>query len=465
MLMPSMPSAKATLSLLVLSLAAALWWSGARAQLFQPDTFTLDNGLRVVVVSDHRVPVVTHMVWYGVGAAHEPPGLSGIAHFLEHMMFKGTETVEPGVFSREVARVGGRENAFTSYDFTGYFQTVAREHLETVMHLEADRMINLTITPEQVEVERQVILEERRQRVDNNPSAILAQLAYSALFLNAPYRRPVIGWEHEIASISRNDLLAFYRDWYSPANAVLVVVGDITAEDLRPMAERHYGIIPAGELPAWHFPQEPSHAGPRHAELFDERVQEPAWSRIFLAPSYRSGVSAGEAAASEQLAYPIQVAVHILGSGPTSRLYQRLVVQDGLAVTAGAFYSPTMLGPARLVVHARPRPGVTLEQIEAAVEAVLAETLDSGFTDLEVGRAKRRVLADAVFARDSVDTAAQVLGQALAIGLSVADVEAWPERIGRVTAAEASTALRVVIDRNRSVTTWLRPASGTAAAL
>ncbi|TVR83234.1 MAG: insulinase family protein [Rhodospirillales bacterium] len=460
-----MPCAKASLRILILSLAAALWWWDARAQVFEPDTFTLDNGLRVVVVSDHRVPVVTHMVWYGVGAAHEPPGLSGIAHFLEHMMFKGTETVEPGVFSREVARIGGRENAFTSYDFTGYFQTVSRDYLEMVMRLEADRMTNLTITPEQVEVERQVILEERRQRVDNNPPAILAELADAALFLNAPYRRPVIGWEHEIEAISRDDLLAFYRDWYSPANAVLVVVGDITADDLRPMAERHYGIIPSGDVPAWQFPQEPPHAGPRHAELFDERVQEPVWSRTYLVPSYRSGVSAGEAAASERLAYPLQVAVRILGGGPTSRLYQRLVVQDGLAVTAGAFYSPTVLGPARFVVHARPRPGVTLEQIEAAVEAVLAEILDSGFTEVEVDRAKRRLLADAVFARDSADTAAQVLGQTLAIGLSVEDVEAWPERIGRVTLEEAGAALGVVIDRNRSVTTWLRPASGSAAAL
>ncbi|TVR95439.1 MAG: insulinase family protein [Rhodospirillales bacterium] len=440
-------------------------WPGARAQVFQPDSFTLDNGLRVVVVSDHRIPVVTHMVWYGVGAAHEPPGFSGIAHFLEHMMFKGTETVEPGVFSRQVARVGGRENAFTSYDFTGYFQTIAREHLEMVMELEADRMTNLTITLEQVEVERQVILEERRQRVDNNPSAILAELADAALFLNAPYRRPVIGWEHEIEAIGLDDLLAFYRQWYTPANAVLVVVGDITAEELGPMAERHYGAIPAADTPTWQIQKEPPQAGPRHAKLFDARVQEPAWSRTYLAPGYLSGVSAGEKPDPERFAYPLQVAARILGTGPTSRLYQRLVVTEGLAVSAGASYSPSVLGPARFVVFARPRPGVSLEDLDAAVDAILAETVDGGFSEEEVDRAKRRMLADAVYARDSVGTAAQVLGQALVIGLTAEDVEAWPERIDRVTAEQARIALESVIDRNRSVTTWLRPDPEPAPAL
>ena len=213
--------------------------------VFNPESSTLANGMRVVVIRNHRVPVVTHMVWYGVGAADEGPGESGIAHFLEHLMFKGTKRRAPGEFSRILARNGGQENAFTSSDYTAYFQTVAVDRLEMVMEMEADRMTNQVLTEKGVETEKAVVLEERRSRTDNNPGGLLAEQVDAALYLNHPYRRPVIGWAHEIEALNLKQVMAFYKKWYNPSNAILVVGGDITLEKLKPLAERYYGSIPA----------------------------------------------------------------------------------------------------------------------------------------------------------------------------------------------------------------------------
>ena len=222
-----------------LLLAAALLLARpAEARLFDPETFTLDNGLTVVVVPNHRMPVVSHMVWYKVGAADEDPGKSGLAHLLEHLMFKGTPSVPPGMFSKIIARNGGRDNAFTTSDYTGYFQNVAADRLELVMRMEADRMANLTLDRETVETERAVVLEEWRMRVGNSPEGRLSQQMEAALFLNSPYHRPVIGWQSEIARLDRDDALAFYRRWYAPNNAVLVVAGDVDAATVRPLAEK-----------------------------------------------------------------------------------------------------------------------------------------------------------------------------------------------------------------------------------
>ena len=232
----------AALALLVVVLAA----QSARAQIFDPDTFMLENGMQVVVISNDRAPVVRHMVWYKVGSADEAPGESGIAHLLEHLMFKGTTNYGPGVFSSQVARNGGQENAFTSFDYTAYHQTIARDRLAMVMKMEADRMTNLVISEQQVAPERNVVLEERRSRVDNNPSMQLREQVSAAMYLNYPYRRPVIGWEHEIRALDVGRILAFYKRYYAPNNAVLIVEGDVTVEELKPLAEKYYGAIPRG---------------------------------------------------------------------------------------------------------------------------------------------------------------------------------------------------------------------------
>ena len=218
----------------------------AEAGVFNPETFTLKNGMQVVVISNHRAPIVRHMVWYKVGAADEPRGKSGIAHFFEHLMFKKTTTLKSGEFSRIIAKNGGRDNAFTSHDYTGYHQSIAVDRLGIVMKLEADRMRGLILEDDQIEPERQVVLEERRSRTDNSPGAKLSEQMSAAMFINYPYHDPVIGWEHEIKALTKADLMKFYDQWYRPNNAILVVAGDITAAQLRPLAEKYYGSLPRG---------------------------------------------------------------------------------------------------------------------------------------------------------------------------------------------------------------------------
>ncbi len=449
--------ARFSVVLIVVLAAGSLLAGKSNSKIFEPDTFTLDNGMQVVVVENHRMPAVTQMVWYRVGAMDEPPGLSGMAHLLEHLMFKGTETVADEEFSATIAALGGRENAFTSADFTAYIQTIAVEYLETVMRLEADRMTNLTLEENQVITEKRVVLEERNQRIDNNPATQLSEQVDAMLFLNHPYRRPIIGWAHEIAGLERDDILRFYRNWYTPRNAILVVAGDVTVDTVRPLAEKYYGVIPnptdeTGAELSIDEPvvlREPPHLAPRRVSLMDERVGQPTLSRSYLAPSYST---------SEQSTVDaLDVGVAVLGGTSTSLLYRRLVVEDELAVSAGAAYNPSVRGPASVTVYASPRPGVTLDELEAAIDAIIASVI-RGQVDLsDVDRVKRRLRAEAVYARDNLSSGAYILGQALAIGRSIEDVETWPDRIAAVKLIDVSYELSRLFDNRRSVTAWLQP--------
>ena len=435
-----------------LLLVVGVWGTEARAAVFNPETFTLANGMQVVVVPNHRVPVVVHMVWYKVGAADEVDGRSGIAHFLEHLMFKGTPAYPDGAFSQIVARNGGRENAFTTSDYTAYFQTVAKDRLELVMRMEADRMTHLILNKEQIEPERQVVLEERRMRTDSNPDALLDEYVDAALFLNYPYRRPVIGWEQEVRSLSVDDILAFYHNWYEPNNAILVVAGDIGAAELKPLAEKYYGAIPRGPDIQRVRPPEPPQRAPRRVVFRDERVREAAWSRIYMAPSHFFG--------DAKQVYALEVLAEVLGGGASSLFYRNLVIDGKKAISAGVSYSARAVGPARFGLYANPRPEVTMAEMEAAVEALLADVKRNGVDAGDVERAKDRIIASAVYARDSLSAGARVLGSALAVGLTVKDVEDWPDRIRAVTPAQVDEALRTVLDPGKSVTSELLPAEG-----
>jgi zinc protease len=420
--------------------------------VFNPERATLENGLEVVVIPNHRSPVVTHMIWYKVGAADEASGHSGIAHLLEHLMFKGTETRAPGEFSAIVSRNGGQENAFTSWDFTAYHQSVAKDRLPLVMELEADRMTNLVLGEEQVASEKQVVLEERRQRVDNDPGATLGIYADGILFFNHPYRRPIIGWENEIAALTADDVLAFYRRWYAPNNAVLVVAGDVTMAEVLPLAEATYGRIGRAQTPARVDLAEPPAKTPRRIELEDPRVRQETWSRSYLAPGARYGETS--------LAQPLEVLAHVLGGGSSSRLYRELVVEAGLADQARVWYEADVRGPARFVIDVQPRQGVSLAKIEEAVDGVLARILADGVDPDEVERSRRRLQAEAVYVRDSLSEGAQLLGRASAIDLPVDHVERWPERIAAVDAPAVNAAAKAVLVPGGSVTALLRAAAG-----
>jgi len=410
--------------------------------------FKLANGLEVVVIPDRRVPVVTHMIWYKVGSADEPLGKSGIAHFLEHLMFKGTAKNPAGRFSQTLAAIGGQENAFTSTDYTGYYQRVAREQLGMVMEFESDRMTGLELTDGNVLPERDVVLEEQNSRVANSPAARLGEDMTAALYLNHPYGRPVIGWRHEIEKLNREDALAFYRLYYTPNNAVVVISGDVDAADVRNLAERTYGkIAQRTEIGPRQRPQEPEQRTVRQVTLADPRVNQPNLLRSYLVPSYATA-KLGEAEALDVLA-------HILGSGSNSRLYRALVADNNLASSAGGFYQGTALDATKFSISATPRPGISFVQIEDAIDAVMAEVVKNGIRADELERSKTRLVADAVYAQDNHATLARWYGAALTTGSTVEQVKAWPDRLRAVTAEAVHEAARTWLDKRRSVTGYL----------
>jgi zinc protease len=433
----------------------------AWAQMFNPTTFTLANGMEVVVVENHRAPIITHMVWYKVGSADEVPGKSGLAHLLEHLMFKGTPSMPPGDFSKTIARAGGRDNAFTSSDYTAYFQNIAADRLEQVMKLEADRMHNLTLDQKNFETERAVVMEERRSRTDNNPGALLTEWIQAGLFLNHPYHRPVIGWESEIARLTRDDALEFYRKWYAPNNAILVVAGDVDPARVKALAETYYGPIPRADTPSRDRLKEPPQVAERRVTLKDPRVEQPSFTRMYLAPSYHFGDAELGAADS---AYALEVLSEIVGGSATSRLYKSLVVDQGIAAAASAWYDPTAWDYSTFGFAGTPRAGISLDKLEAAMDAEIDRILTQDISAEEVERAKSRLRAGIAYAKDSLHTGAHVLGGALSTGQTVADVEDWPKRIATVTPAQVNAAAHAVLDRRRSVTGLLqagaRPGTG-----
>ncbi|MBC7165363.1 MAG: insulinase family protein [Roseovarius sp.] len=430
-------------------LAACLVTLAPLAALAEDVThFKLDNGMDVVVIEDHRAPVVTHMVWYRAGSADEEPGVSGVAHFLEHLLFKGTDTMAPGEFSATVARNGGSDNAFTSYDYTAYFQRIAADRLDLVMGMEADRMVNLRLDEADIVTERNVILEERNQRVENSPPALYREQKGALQYLNHPYGVPIIGWRHEVAALGLGDALAYYRRYYAPNNAILVVAGDADPEEVRALAERHYGVIPANpDLPPRARPQEPPHLAERRMTLRDPRVSQPYLSRSYLAPERDSG--------AQERAAALTLLAELLGGGQTAVLTQELQFERRIAVQAGAWYSGMSLDDTTFDLAVVPAPGVTLAEAEAALDDVLTGFLETGPDAAHLARIKTQLRAQAIYDRDDASSLARRYGAALAQGLTVADVQAWPEILQAVSAEDIMAAARDVLDRRKSVTGWL----------
>lgn len=412
--------------------------------------YKMANGLDVVVIPDTRAPVVTHMVWYRVGAADEKPGVSGIAHFLEHLMFKGTEKIAPGEFSKIVARHGGEDNAFTSQDVTAYFQRVAKEHLPMVMEMEADRMVNLKLLEKDVLTERDVILEERRSRIENSPNSLLSEQISASLYLSHTYGIPVIGWMHEMEKLSRQDAFDFYEAYYAPNNAILIVAGDVTAEEVKTLADKYYGPLKRGpDLPARERPLEPPHVSPRRVVLEDERAGKLAWQRHYLVPSYKTAPK-GDSEALELL-------MKVATGGTTSRLYKQLVVADKIASSSGGGYSGSGLDYGSLYIYAIPVKGVTVEQIEEAVGDVFEKIAKDGITELELNRARNAYIADYVYGNDSQSGLARRYGFALATGWSIQDIESYPDRLKKVTVDDLQRVAKKYLDLNSSVTGILIP--------
>jgi len=420
-------------------------------------SFQLPNGLQVVVVPDHRAAVVTHMVWYKAGSADEAPGKSGVAHYLEHLMFKGTKANPEGAFSKKVAAIGGQENAFTSWDYTAYYQRVAKEHLGMVMGLEADRMQNLQFDPATAAPELKVVLEERSMRTDNDPGARLGEAVDAALHPNHPYRIPVIGWRGEVEKLTAEDAKAFYDRWYTPNNAVLVVAGDVDEVTVRDLALSHYGRVQKRADPGKRMrPQDPTSDVVQTVALADERVNQPSWRRVWRVPSSHTA----EPGVSEAL----ELLADTLGGGATSRLYRTLVVEKGLAAQVGTYYQSDALDDGRFVIYAVPRDGVSFETLSKAVDAVIAEVAKSGIPAAEIDRSKTKVYAEAIKVQDNQASLARLFGAELAVGGSIDRVRTWPSRIRAVTAVEVEKAAAKWLTPQGSVTGELKsaPPSGKA---
>jgi zinc protease len=420
-------------------------------------TFTLDNGMEVVVLEDHRAPVVVHMVWYRAGAADEDPGNSGIAHFVEHLLFKSTDTLESGELSRVVSANGGSDNAFTSYDYTAYFQRIAADRLDLVMGMEADRMRNIRFIPDEVETERQVILEERNQRTDTDPGAIFSEQRMAAQYMNHPYGIPIIGWRHEMEDLSIEDARAFYDRFYWPNNAILIVAGDVTPEEVRTLAEKHYGTIPANpDLAERERVGEPPQLAERRLTYEDPRVAQPYVIRTYLAPERDAG-------AQEEAAALTLLAEILGGSNATSVLGQKLQFEAQKAIYTAAFYGDVSLDDTTFGLVIVPAEGVSLEDAEAALDQAIAEFMSEGVDPAQLERIKMQVRASIIYGEDDLSSLARVYGMGLTSGLTIEDIESWPDVLQATTAEDIMAAAERVFDRRNAVTGWLTAPQETPA--
>lgn len=416
--------------------------------------FMLDNGMQVVVVEDHRAPVVQHMLWYRAGSADEPKGSSGVAHFLEHLLFKATDELESGEFSSVVAANGGRDNAFTSYDYTAYFQRVAADRLELMMTMEADRMKNIRLTPENIATERDVIIEERNQRTENNPQALFGEQLSAAQYLNHRYGTPIIGWMHEMEELDLDDALSFYELYYSPNNTILVVSGDVTPDEVRALAEKHYGPIPRNpDLPERLRTEEPRQNAERRVIFRDPRVAQPYISRSYLVPERDSG--AQEAAAA------LTILAEILGGGTTSFFTEKLQFDTQVSTYTAAWYSGVSLDDTTFRMIIVPSEGVSLEEGEAALDQAFSDFLEAGVDAEQLERIKLQIRASEIYAQDNVDGIANRYGRALTSGLKIEDVQAWPAILDAVTAEDIMQAASL-LRREASVTGWLMRPEGVS---
>ncbi|KGJ05819.1 zinc protease [Paracoccus halophilus] len=413
-------------------------------------SFTLDNGLEAVVIEDRRAPVVVQMLWYRIGSADEQPGKSGLAHYLEHLMFKGTDKLEAGELSRTVTANGGMDNAFTSYDFTAYFQRIASDRLPLIMEMEADRMANLRIGEDDWQAERQVVLEERSQRTDSDPGAQFSEERGALQFYNHPYGRPVIGWRQEMEGLTREDAIAWYDSYYAPNQAVLIIAGDVTAERARELAEEYYGPIPArSDTARQPRPQEPVKYAARRIERSDPRVAQPVLTRTTLATERNPGDQTAAAA--------LTVLAELLGGSAQTSVLARDLVLTGKALYVNASYDGLTVDPTSFGISLVPAPGVANVDAEAALDAALAKFLADGPDPAQLERVKTQIRAAQIYARDSAHGRAYEYGQGLSIGLSVEDVNSWPDILAAVTAGDIRAAAREVLADKVNVTGWLLP--------
>lgn len=434
-------------------LVAALFFCPVPAWAMDLKTFTLSNGLQGIVIENHRLPMVTHMVWYRVGSADELPGRSGIAHLLEHMMFKGKREPFAEEFSRVISHNGGSDNAFTSYDTTGYYQTIAADRLELVMQLEAGRMHALAFSPTDFQTEHEVVREERRMSIDTMPKALLIERLQATLWGIHPYRNPIIGWDHELKSLKQEDIVAFHALWYAPNNAFVIVAGDVTVDQVRRLAEKHYGVLPARAVPERLRPPPLTPRADAVIEMRHPEVRQPLWSRVYIAPGHHHPM--------ERTSHPYAAHVlsELLGSGSSSRLYQSLVVDKKLAVDVQSDYDGLAIDFGTFALYASPRGEGEMPDMVEAIETELKRFLEKGVSAEEVAYAKSCLHAERIYHGDSLSGNAWEVGMSVSSGQTPNDVAAWPERIAAVTPEDVMAVAEQIFKENPHVSGVLRATS------
>ena len=447
--------ARARLQIIIVILCVWGYTFPTWAQSQQAEQFLLSNGLRVVVVPNHKIPAVSHSIWYKVGASDEEPEESGLAHFLEHLLFKQTKNLQEGEFSRLIAYYGGNDNAFTTQDYTTYYQTISKQYLGLVMLLEAERMVNLSLDETTVIRERDIVLEERNMRVDNNPNALLSEkVKYQLYGKNYPYGTPTIGWREEIEALSLPETMQFYRKYYSPNNAVVVVAGDVAPEEVKKLAERYYGQLPSEPRLATRVrkireAELPENITEQELVLKDKRVEQRNWIRYYLAPSALTGET--------HHALPLVLLSQILGGGETSRLYQSLVVEQGIATNGWSYYDEVALGKTTFKLMVTPKEGVGFDRISEAVNEEIKQLVEGGISKEELQRAQNLLRASEIYARDSLKAMAFVYGKVLTTGKDINYVDQWSQMITDITEEQVIEAAKYVLQQKNHVTGMLVP--------
>ena len=431
------------ISFLFLMLVQSSWAGGKD----QTDTheFQLSNGLKLIVREDHRAPTVAHMVWYRAGSMDEINGRTGVAHVLEHMMFKGTDKVKSGEFSRLVAAVGGRENAFTSRDYTAYFQQVEKSKLDEVIKLEADRMSNLNFDDAEFLKEIQVVMEERRLRTEDNPSSLLNESLMATAYMSSPYRHPVVGWMNDLQNMKASDARDWYRAWYKPNNATVVITGDVDAKKVLAIVEKYYGAVAAQELPARKPQVEPTQKGMKQVQVkaaADSAQVAMAWKVPRLEPGKLD----------DPEPYALELLTAVLDGYDNARLNRVLVKQEKVVNDVGVGYDIVSRGPELFLISATMAKGKTVSQAEASIRKALNELKQKGILESELKRIKVRILSDQIYKRDSIFGQAMEIGSTEMAGFSWKDIDYMLERMQTITPEQVqAVAKKYLIDEGLTI--------------
>lgn len=426
--------------------------SATLAEVYKPKTATLDNGLQVVVIENHLAPIVSLSIYYKVGTADDPVKMMGISHFLEHLMFKGTNNVPEGEFKKKITSKGGSINAYTSFDITAYTCTIAVEHLPMVLGLEADRMENLVFNEQETRAEQKVVMEERRMRMDNNPLGGAHEVFLRALYRYHPYGIPPIGYPQHIEAYTNEAAKAHYHTWYKPNNAILVISGDVKMENILPLVKQYFGPLKKGHIPERNRIPEPEASGIEQYLT----VQNPRVSYTSIDWNYKAPNHASE---GKEHYYPLIVLSQILGGNETSRLYRELVDNQKLCIDTSVDYTTLSLDPMYFTISATLSPTKNLEDLKQATAKIIANLLRDGVTVDELKAAKRDLLAGVAFARDGNEGAVKAFS-GLAYGFSVDDLESWPQKIDAVTIDQVNQAALAILKKGSFVTTVVSPDKG-----